>query len=139
MTSDYGIMPNPKLDETQESYWHKVDVYNTLLSVPVTNTDIEKTGALLEYMAYISHDTLLPAFYDTTLMLKKVRDEKSIEIANVIKSSIRYDIGDILMGATFGTILNSGIYSDTFASTYEANVLSLQKQLDKFMSDLTSG
>lgn len=137
MESDYGIMPNPKLDESQESYWHKVDVYNTLLSIPITNTDTAKTGALLEYMAYMSHSTLLPAFYDTTLMLKKVRDEKSIEIANVIKASIRYDIGDILMGNTFGIILNSGIYTDTFSSTYNANESSLQKQLNSFYDSLS--
>lgn len=136
MESDYGIMPNPKFDESQESYWHKVDVWNTLLSVPVTNTEPEKTGALLEYMAYVSHGTLLPAFYDTTLLLKKVRDEKSIEIANVIKASIRYDIGDILMGADFGAVLDSGIYRDKFASTYEAKLPALQKQLDKFYESL---
>ncbi|MDD4773612.1 MAG: hypothetical protein PHZ09_08400, partial [Eubacteriales bacterium] len=87
MKSDYGVMPNPKFDESQENYWHKVDVYNTLLAVPSTNGDTDKTGVLLEYMAYVSHDTLLPAFYDTTLMRKKVRDEKSIEIADTVKGS----------------------------------------------------
>lgn len=138
MESDYGIMPNPKLDESQDSYWHKVDVYNTLLSIPITNTDTAKTGALLEYMAYISHTTLLPAFYDTTLMLKKVRDEKSIEIANVIKASIRYDIGDILMGADFGAVLDSGIYKDNFSSTYKTKEPVLLKQLDKFYQSLGS-
>ncbi|MHB1152589.1 MAG: hypothetical protein ACYCWE_06550 [Eubacteriales bacterium] len=136
MEADYGIMPNPKLDESQDSYWHKVDVYNTLLSIPITNTDTAKTGTLLEYMAYVSHSTLLPAFYDTTLMLKKVRDEKSIEIANVIKASIRYDIGDILMGADFGAVLDSGIYKDKFSSTYEAKEPALLKQLDKFYQSL---
>lgn len=52
MDTDFGIIPFPKYDESQESYWH-VSQIRMQLMVPY-HVDPERTGTILEALAYYS-------------------------------------------------------------------------------------
>ncbi len=74
---DFGIVPFPKFDDTQERYYSYTG--GGLMFVPYTITDPDFTGALIEAMSVGSHDELVPAFYDKFIEQRILQDEKSRE------------------------------------------------------------
>lgn len=137
MESDYGVAPNPKFDSSQEEYSHRIDPYTTIMAIPVTNTDLERTGIVLEYMSWLSSKTVFPAYYETTIKTKRVRDEEAPLIIDIIKNSISYEISDIFdLGIT--AMLWDGYASGNMASTYAKREEAIQKKLDKLVESFTA-
>lgn len=87
MESDYGIIPYPKLDETQETYGTRVHDGLSLISVPIDCQKVEITGAVLEAMAAESWRRITPAIFDVALKYKYSRDPESAEMIELIKES----------------------------------------------------
>jgi len=106
MESDFGVLPCPKFDESQPRYYHIVEIYSVMLSVPVT-TDLERAGIVLESMAAESMYTITPAFNETMLKRKYVRDNESEFILDIINATHTYDLCMVFnWGGMFG-IVNS--------------------------------
>ncbi|MEA4832580.1 MAG: hypothetical protein VB118_08195 [Oscillospiraceae bacterium] len=97
MKMDFGILPNPLLDENQENYCTFTSAWQYLpgVCVPTTNSSLEETGAILEAMAYWGHEIIKPAFYDVSLKGILLRDEESKDMLDIIFGSKVYDIGYI--------------------------------------------
>ncbi len=91
MTDDYGIIPYPKYDENQEDYSTLV-FGPPLTAIPTTNTDLERTGVILDALAAESVKELIPAYYKTTLLGKAARDEESIEMLGLLFETRCYDL-----------------------------------------------
>ncbi len=135
MESDYGIAPNPKYDSAQEEYSHRIDPYTTIMAIPITNLDLERTGIILEYMSWLSADTVYPAYFDTTIKTKRARDNEAPVILDLIKSTISYEISDIFdLGIT--SMLWEGYSSGNMSSTFAKKEAGIQKKLDKLVEDL---
>lgn len=120
--TDFGIIPFPKYDETQEKYHSSV--WNGLVCVPKTAKDLSLCGAVLETMAYYSQSTLMPAYYDKLLDSKFARDDESTAMLDLIFDGLVYDIGlcfDDFIGcyAAPGVLLNNG--STDLVSYYAKN------------------
>jgi ABC-type glycerol-3-phosphate transport system substrate-binding protein len=62
MEDDFGVLPIPKYDEAQKSYYN---LYNTAhatgYSIPITEEDPEMIGRILDLMGYYSEGTVYPA------------------------------------------------------------------------------
>ena len=98
LETEFGIIPNPKYDEAQKDYITPPHAYgHTLMTVPITITDPERTGLLLEAFAAKSAELVTPAFYDKTLIGKSTRDEDSAEMLSIIYANKHYDIGQFFM------------------------------------------
>ena len=93
MNDDWGILPLPKLDESQESYNSIVDAGVQLYVVPVNSEDPERTSVILEAMSYEGWKTVIPAFYETALQGKYARDDESVMMLDIIKDSRVFDFG----------------------------------------------
>ncbi len=75
MESDFGILPYPKLNTAQESYYHTVAPYNSqFICVPLVQNDTERTGVITEALAYYGQKMVLPAYYDVTLIGQSALD-----------------------------------------------------------------
>ncbi|MCL1795026.1 MAG: extracellular solute-binding protein [Oscillospiraceae bacterium] len=94
MEVDFGVIPYPKLETSQENYYSTVSSWHSgFMCVPVAQEDISRTGALLEAMAAESMYTMRPAYYDIALKGKYIRDEESEEMLDLIFDSKIYDLG----------------------------------------------
>jgi len=93
--NDYGIIPQPKWDEAQETYHSFVDGYHQLLQVPVTVQNTELVGIITEAMCAESWKTVVPAYYDIALKVKGARDVQSIEMLDLIVNGRYFDFGYI--------------------------------------------
>ena len=94
MEDDFGILPLPKLDEEQDSYYSTYQAWSgRCYVVPKGASDLERTSAILEYMCSVSTDTLIDAYYDVTLQRKVSRDDESAQMLDIIFDSYTSDIG----------------------------------------------
>ncbi len=94
METDYGILPYPKYDADQEEYYSMPSPYHmTFVCVPVMAGDPEKSGAVLEALAYYGKEYMTGAYYDTTLTGQYFRDENSVATLELMAATRTYDIG----------------------------------------------
>ena len=117
MKSDYGIVPNAKLNEDQENYACQIDYYTDFLAVPNTNDDMEFTGAVLEYMAYVSTDTVRNSYIEVVLKNKRNRDGDMQEMIDIIIGSLHYEVSDIFNIGIRDFIVSAST-NNTLKSTY---------------------
>ena len=87
---DIGFVPYPKLNKEQENYYSRTANVSGFTYIPVTNEDLETTGAVLETMAYYSSQTMLPTYFDIILTVKSTRDVESEEMIPIIRNSSRF-------------------------------------------------
>jgi hypothetical protein len=93
---NFGILPMPKLDESQVSYANAVHpTCGTTLSVPVTAQDLERTGIILEALTAESHYLLQPSYYEVALKTKLSRDNESSDMLDIIFETRIYDLGRV--------------------------------------------
>ena len=93
METDFGVLPYPKLDEAQQKYSSYIDLHNPLMGVPATVSNLERIGAIIEDLSYLSKKYLVPAYYDTTLKTKFARDDDSVEMLDIIRDGVVFDFG----------------------------------------------
>ena len=92
MESDFGIVPPPKYDKEQERYYCYVDPQAPMLAVSSGTPDIDKVGIILEAMAAQSKNIVTPAFHETLLKRKHVRDNESAVMLDIIDKSRLYTV-----------------------------------------------
>jgi len=133
MEVDFGIIPYPKLDEYQDSYYTFVDAHSSLMAVPVMVGEIEKVGAIIEALSYESYKTVRPAYYDVALKSKFARDDESEKMLDIIFSGIVYDFDyvfcDWIVTYVFFDNLRDG--KQNFVSGVERNMAKAQARLEK--------
>ncbi len=113
---DFGIIPFPKYDEKSE-YISRSSNMVGMTYIPVTNTKLEMTAAVLEEMAYRSYMELTPAYFDIVLTVKNTRDDESAGMLPIIRDSARCMYSDFYMDLC--TMVDTG--NNTYASDFAAN------------------
>ena len=138
---DFGILPSPKLDMTQEQYCNTFSPYNlAAYAIPASVSDVSRTGSVLEAMAQVSAHILTPAYMDVSLMGKFVRDNESEEMIELILATRTYDIGAIFQWGNSFSIFNNATKSraGTFASQVEKNAKTLNSAIQKYIDELNA-
>jgi len=122
MINDFGVLPFPKFDETQEVYTNEIATWAACgIGVPYNNLDFERTGLILEALAYESKETVLKAYYDINLYTKVARDVESEEMFNIIFDSKCYDLCFTFdWGGLVGVLRNAAKDGSRYMSLYDA-------------------
>ncbi|MBP5236859.1 MAG: hypothetical protein J6128_04930 [Clostridia bacterium] len=123
MQDEYGIIPGPKLDETQKDYYTYAHDQYSVFMIPITVADPEMSGAVLETMAYESYRSLQPVYYDMVLKGRYANDPESRRMLDIITTNFKMDPGWIygaLLELPCAHVFRSLIYGEekTFASSY---------------------
>lgn len=87
--TDFGIISAPKWDEDQEEYIN-LGGSPFFMTVPTTSEDLDRTGAIMEALAYDSMGLIDKAMYDIVLKGKSSRDDESIGMLDLIFSTLQY-------------------------------------------------
>jgi len=136
--TDFGIIPTPKYEASQDNYYSMVSQHTTgLMSIPLvlTGEKLSNLGIILEAMAAESHYELIPTYIEESLKTKYSRDAESAEMLDII---INNRVFDPML------IYNFGGFADTFqgwgaanntqiASTLAKSQKPVQKVLDRFV------
>lgn len=136
---DFGILPTPKYDETQDKYYSYIHNKSSYTAVPKINSDLEKTGILLEDMAYYSYKIVRPDFFDIMLDGKVARDEESTKMLDYVYENTYVCLLQPLggTGLTTDTTMRSFITGKTgsknLASTLQKSEASWNRSLGKLI------
>ena len=136
METDFGVLPAPKYNEKQEDYitWTNAICSTSSISKAVKN--IERMGPTLEALAIISYQRVTPAYYDTVLQRKSVRDEESQGMLDIIFKTRTYDLcmyyAEIGLEPLFKTCVNGN--KNNFASQYSKKEKSVNKTISKLIT-----
>jgi len=135
MDSDYGVLPLPKLDASQNEYYCPVSQMAIALSIPVTNNKTEFTGLAAEAITAESMYTVTEAYYSVNFEHKNLRDEESIEMMKIILASGSYDLGYMF---NFGGLVDifevmARKNENTFASEYDKRAERAQRDIEKII------
>ena len=137
MEADFGILPVPKLTEDQDKYYSMLQAGNaTAYSIPTTATAPERTALILEALCEGSTDTLLPAYYETTLIRKASRDTESADMLDLIFENRIIDFSNAFLSIGINSFLINTLKSasNTFTSseasqrgTFEDNIAKINE------------
>ena len=75
---NFGVVPYPKADEQEEHYY--AGCGDGLVSVPNTTNDPERTGIIIEAMAYEGYKKIMPAYVQSTLQARNAADPECSEL-----------------------------------------------------------
>jgi len=138
---DFGILPFPKVNET-DAYASSFQYNNYYaLSVPKIVSNPDRTGMLTEAYVMSSHDTVRTAWYDYTLTLRAARDNESGEMLDIIFSARGVDVGNLYTSSTkLSTTMNNAVKASsfTFASTVAAEKEKLQTSMQKVVDSINA-
>ncbi len=122
--TDFGILPYPKLEETQENYGHLVSSYHTeFFCIPFNHYSESLSGSVSEFMAAKGQEITKPGYYEDTLVGKQIRDDESADMLDIIFASRVFDVGTYYKVGNITTRLGS-LYKNTslsFQQIYQEN------------------
>jgi len=133
---DFGIVPIPKYDESQEKYLTMINEHASVMAVPNIAGNLEMTGKIVEALAAESHRVLVPAYYEVALKTKYSRDDESVRMLDLIFEGVVYDFGLLYAIPTFDiyqTLLCNAKDASTFASEIEKNQAKAEKKLQDIL------
>ena len=123
MEADFGIVPYPKADKEQDTYHQTISPYNSqFYCVPKLSENPERTGRILDALAYYGGEIVTPAYYEKTIVGQSARDEESVEMLDIILSSMTFDFGYYYQLGTYNSQLIYMVreYDRSFTTRYES-------------------
>ena len=133
---DYGVLPQPKLDEAQEYYLNN-EAYPVFLFSLLE--DPERTGIITEALAAESLKQVYEPFREATMYGKIARDERDIEMIDLLYDSQRSSAGKIFAeNQTMLKIINQCVIRKSFnvQSLAASLIPSVEASLEQFNENL---
>lgn len=134
METDFGVLPVPKANASQETYLSFFHPLGSAVAVPCTNSSLERTGMVLEDMGYYTRIGVRPAYIETAVKGKGLRDPESEKVLDMVFDHV-----------TFDAVLQPGILDDLRQNFFngDANLISaIEKKMptyEKTLADTISG
>ena len=140
MEEEYGVIPTPKYDKQQEHHTSWSHSIGSTLSMPTTvgELDNEAFSRVLELYVVLSQKYVRPAYYDTVLTTRNVRDSDSAEMLHMIFSHRVYDMAMYFTNLGFDGIFGTSVSgADKYASAYKRSSSMFDKQIAGILKNLT--
>jgi hypothetical protein len=135
MEQEFGLLPYPKYNDAQEWFNPIHSAAIPLVTVPITNNDLENMGLFIEAFTYQGYRTIRPQFYDVMLQRKVARDDESEEMLDFIFNNIFFDIGEAYdFGGIYGQfngLVSSG--NTNIVSWIERNAGRVERDIEAFV------
>ncbi len=133
---DFGMLPIPKYDESQDSYYNLVSWNAPATILPTTVSDETRSSIITDALGYRSMVDISDLFFNVFLDEKATRDEESKGMLDIIFETKSYDLDWYAGVSGFTTILGNIAKSgqNNFASEYAKIEESAQAKLDDFVA-----
>ncbi len=139
MKDDFGVLPYPKFNETQDMGYTHMDGTFSAMMLPITISDesLERTALITEALNALSYDMVRPALYEVSLQNKLSRDDDSARMIDLVLAGRRFSF-DSLDEAGFALSpygMRSQMQSrkNQIASYYARNEKSAQRWIEKLI------
>ncbi|MBQ2708802.1 MAG: hypothetical protein IJF67_11095 [Clostridia bacterium] len=137
MEDEFGVIPTPKYDEAQDRYYTNLSQYTFGMNIPVTAADPARTGTVMDYLAYLSYNDVIPVLQQS-LCYKGLRNDDSIEMMNLMLETVYTDF-TMAAGLAVNEInsICSGIVDGTlqFASSIASSESAIQARIEDLFGE----
>ena len=139
---EYGILPMPKLDEIQDSYYTNIGFGYTLYSIASTSLQPESAAIIIESMAAQSYTEITPVLFDDALKVRYSPEVDDAMMFDILRDSVAFNAGMIYCTSlenypwnTWRSSISSG--STSYATKIKVGKTKAQTLLDTLIADLT--
>lgn len=139
MDYEYGVLPAPKWDESQQGYYTVARNIYSSFGIPVTVQDTDLTGAVMEAIASENYRNLSPVYFETALKVKYSRDVESAQMFDIIKGGMKFNLGytyHLLVGLTDYFVDSIRDNKPDWVSTYAAREPAAVSAIEKFIESI---
>lgn len=135
---DFSIIPYPKYDEDQASYYTMSDGAHGTMMVPITVASPERTSIIIEALNAETYKQVLPAYFDTALKNRYSRDQESGEMLDMLMSCRVFDFGYMYDTGLAFIIQNMvSTNSDNTESQYASQITKAETEYAKVIEEYT--
>jgi hypothetical protein len=140
MDDDFGLLPQPAYN-AESTYYGNIYFYTPMLGVPATAAGeaADMTGYVMEALAWEGYRIITPAYYDTAIANRYLRDTESIGMLDYIVRNRAYDMA---VSFSWGNLVND-ITSQlnnrklNIASLYESKTKMVNKAIENFIASFS--
>ena len=143
MTSDFGILPDVKLNEDQENYYTvPQDAFN-LISVMGNTDEPDMVAAALALLCAESYRDVTPRYFEEVMKYRYARDNESSQMLDICRAGLRMDFATVNTlslgdpGRWFRNTMHAG--KGTAGNIAGARVRSYFKAFANSLSTFTEG
>ena len=133
---EFGILPFPLMTPEQDTYYTFSSAkwaYCAVIPTSLEKEEAEFSAFMLDVMAFGGMKHITPAYYETTLKYRDLRDNESGEMLDLVFSNVVYDLGIIYdfgkIGGLIETLMKTN--STNIASTFESNEDAILADIDE--------
>lgn len=140
MEDDYMVLPLPKYDEAQESYYTSISQASSFLyGIPMSVADPEYSAVIFDALSYEGYKNVIPAFFEISMKVKYSRDDLTSQVFDLLRDNTHVDFGFIYGGNGMSKLISKVISakSTDFASAYAALESSALDTYNKVIEQLT--
>ena len=133
---EFGIVPFPLMTEEQDTYYTYCSArYAYAIAIPtsLSREEAEFSAFMLDVMAFGAKKYITPAYYETTLKYRDLRDNESGEMLDLVFSNVVYDLGIIYDFGGIGGMISDlmSTNSTNIVSAFEAKKDMIQEAIDQ--------
>ena len=91
----YAVLPAPALDVNQKRYYTTIGHQYSAFGVCTSSPDYDRAAETIQTLGYFGMHTTTPALFEVSFQGKFSKDEHTIDMFNIIRESIVFDMGRI--------------------------------------------
>lgn len=136
---DFGVIPMPKYDKTQEEYYTPCSaLYAYGVVIPVSAPNPEFSAYMLEVMACEAKNYITDAYYESILKSRDMKDEESeVMLDKYIFNNVVYDIGFVYDFGGISNMMQTLVSNNSkdIASKLESERGTIQAKIDEIIDN----
>ncbi len=142
VTFEYGILPTPKLDSTQNNYIACGNPQsNFCLGIPygLSKEETDFVGLIMEAYNYVSSEIVKPVKYDSFMKYRVADDPASSARLDVMFENLYFDMNLVMDFGKSRTLINQTIFNETtnrYASSVKASNDIIKSDIQKLIGAL---
>jgi hypothetical protein len=139
---EYGIVPVPKYDLSQENYKTNLGNSFSLYAINSNSKKASVAATTLEAMASENYRSVTPAVFEVAMKVRYSSDAQSSRMYDILRSTVSFDMGRLcsahFSNYTTKTFRNSALENPSgFLTLLNSRKKGIEKSLDKLLIDLT--
>lgn len=145
MESDFGVIPCPLYDSTQDNYNSNVGAWScNAICIPtaVDEADLEMAGHIISALSAASREILTPVYYEQTLQYQITRDEDSMRMLDIIFENRTPDLCEVFQFGKMKDVVNNmitakvGTFVSSFEAAKDATIADIEETVEAFESNI---
>ena len=137
MKGDFGILPYPKYDETQENYISQIGTGATCTTFPQNIAKPELSAQVANYMGYLGSETLVGTYFETYLQERLSRTPEMQDMLTLIRETATANLTTVYAAlfspnlVTWFEVSGNIDHGTSLVSKFKANAGPAKKVLEK--------